>query len=68
MKKTIIGTIGVIFALILLAFMGLSIYSGISGKSYKEIFTKEENVQVEDDEQPSVEDVSETELTICVTK
>lgn len=68
MKQSVFGIVcGVIVGLIVLAFMGLSIYAGATGKSYKEIFTtdSEKETVVEDDKTPDTSlEANETELTI----
>lgn len=67
MKQSVFGIVcGVIVGLILLAFMGLSIYAGATGKSYKEIFTTDsEEAVVEDDKTPDTTvEPEQTELTI----
>lgn len=69
MKQSVFGIVcGVIVGLIVLAFMGLSIYAGATGKSYKEIFTtdSEKETVVEDDKTPDTTvEPEQTELTIC---
>ena len=65
MAKTIVA---VIFGIILAAFLGLSVYSGVTGNSYKEIFTVEEETVEDGTETTVVGNADETELLISVAK
>lgn len=53
-----------VVTILVMAFFALSIYCGVEGKSYKEVFTSEEVEVIEEDKTPTDDNQDEEEIVV----
>lgn len=53
-----------VVTILVMAFFALSIYCGVEGKSYKEVFTSEEAEVIEEDKTPTDDNQDEEEIVV----